>query len=785
MLSEKAQKEVVRIRPLFILRKFTTQNIWAIWLLLAVIFVIGIICGLIGFGALGTWGDTIINENTVFDVNPHSSLVDFDSQLQQKSNGVFTGVINPFDSLYATIKLLKMGDLSVASANPFITAARFILPLVVSITVLLGFFTLLRRCFNRFRAYFFKNHTIVCGLGVQGIAYIKDAVDCYNSLKRDNLDILVIEKNPDNPMIKYCREEGITVFIGDATSKDILSQTRPWTAKEVFSFIPGDGQNISLVNTLADIFREKKMIGNERPHSSSITQKLNCYLSIENVTLQSQLMDRKFTFKNQYGESVNYPIDVDLRNSREFLTMYAITNGVCSFFVRNPLIYNMNAGETPEIIVFGAGHIGSAIISELASLGHFKNEVKLNEGKAEYFTPLKIHVYDKNRDAASEFYNRYPIFRRRNEDGNDSNHISMERELSAINRHLRDKFLKKTGNELKENCRLLPLPDVDFDVTDITHTDRLTEIAVSISNKKNVAGIIVALGDDSLSVSVAFQLEQLLSNIIPTSNDYSASENSTPKILVYYSKHGGFDTVFGKGTGKCLQTRTNVEPFCNWSAISFDQHTSNDLIDEVAIGINTCYNKHYPLDTITQEEKVNKPHLVLTKKDIDDSRVDWESRPVAEYLQNRQQALHNLIKLSFFGYSVAKHHRDIPDGYEPVFSSEKTDEETAITEYMKGWSEVLDVLHANAELLSRIEHQRWWAEHLMSSWHFDAVKNKLLKRHWDMVPFENIDDTNPEVWEKPLFREEFSNVQSLDLFAVQEMVFSFEHAGYFPIRKVK
>lgn len=769
-----------RKRPLYFFRKLITRNIWAVWLLLLILLIIGLGCGIIGYGALGEWGDNLIGDDSplagsVFDQNPHASLLNAASDLQQKGGDGFNageknGNISPLDSLYATLKLLKLGDLGVASANGYIAVARFILPLVVSFTVIFGFFGLLRRGYHRLRAYFFKDHTIVCGLGERGYSVLKDAINSYNYRKRDNLNLLVIEKNPNNPFIKFCHEEGITVFVGDACISGTLYLTRPWAANEIYSFIPGDGQNLALANALAEVFCEKK--------KSRYNQKPKCYLTIDNEILQYQFMDRKIFFKDAAGEKIPLPIEVNLHNSQGFLSERAIAKGVRDLFVKTPAFLGAKPGDVPSVVLLGAGYMGRLIIEYLSTFGHLKNEINLDSnGSVTYSPPLKIIVYDKNPDAEHDLYNRYPALQRKKQDGMKSEE---EMIIDYLNRNY-------PGTNHRSNV-VLPLPEIEFHEGDVSQLDTLLDLADRISKDNSIAAVISALGDDSLSVSTALQLEEQVKDVATSSDG-----GNMPKILVYYPKFGGFETVFGTGAGLHLQSDTGVGPFCKWSSLSYDKHLSNDMLDNVAIGINACYDihakimnskkmhrkiKHYLVysdDCRIPNNETRIPNINVDKKNrvFSASKDNWNKLSVSDQMQNRKQALHNQIKLNLLGYSVAKDPCHIPDGFEPLCgkkpssSLNEKEKKNLVNTYLKGWRSVSKVLKQNAKLLSRIEHQRWWAEHLMSGWHFNETKNKPLKHHCDMIPFEYITRRD----------------QSYDVFAVQDMVFSFKYAGYFPIRK--
>jgi hypothetical protein len=63
---------------------------------------------------------------------------------------------------------------------------------------------------------FTRNHIVICGLGNTGTTIIR------NSLSTTAAAIVVIERDPAHKEIGWCRSNGITVVIGDATERGTL-----------------------------------------------------------------------------------------------------------------------------------------------------------------------------------------------------------------------------------------------------------------------------------------------------------------------------------------------------------------------------------------------------------------------------------------------------------------------------------------------------------------------------------------------------------------------------------
>ncbi|MDX9773874.1 MAG: RyR domain-containing protein [Bacteroidales bacterium] len=104
----------------------------------------------------------------------------------------------------------------------------------------------------------------------------------------------------------------------------------------------------------------------------------------------------------------------------------------------------------------------------------------------------------------------------------------------------------------------------------------------------------------------------------------------------------------------------------------------------------------------------------LSKKEsIDPDRAShrpWRKLPVDFRNQNRDQADHLGVKLRAIGYDLEA------DPSSVVISPEK------------------------AELLARMEHNRWWAHMALSGWTLSEKKDDLKKKHTDLIPYEQLSE---------------------------------------------
>ena len=100
-------------------------------------------------------------------------------------------------------------------------------------------------------------------------------------------------------------------------------------------------------------------------------------------------------------------------------------------------------------------------------------------------------------------------------------------------------------------------------------------------------------------------------------------------------------------------------------------------------------------------------------KDIDSAKTShrpWELLPTDFKNQNREQADHILVKLRVLGYEGEVHVSSI------VIPQEKL------------------------ELLSRMEHNRWWAFMALNGWMRGEKRDDRNKKHTDLKPYDELDE---------------------------------------------
>ena len=160
--------------------------------------------------------------------------------------------VTRLDLLYRSVQLiaLESGDMEGFIPWP-LEIARFLMPALAAYAAIQAILSIFSQQWQLFRVRFFKNHVVVCGLGERGLRLVRE-------FSSDGYRIVVIEENKENPQIDLCRKIGAVILTGDATNRDLLFRAKVQTAKYLVAVCPDDGTNAEIALKARDIVRERK-----------------------------------------------------------------------------------------------------------------------------------------------------------------------------------------------------------------------------------------------------------------------------------------------------------------------------------------------------------------------------------------------------------------------------------------------------------------------------------------------------------------------------------------------
>lgn len=617
------------------------------------------------------------------------------------------------DALYATIKLFTFGDMPRVAPNFHITIARFTLPILISVSVILAYFHFFRGKINLLLTHSYYHHIIICGLGERGYEFLYEKIETGKKCKRDrSSSIIVIEQNKNNPYIKYCENNGIAVLIGDARDPIYLMRAKIQNAQEIFCFLPDDGDNIALINSLVsclDIKRASQFI------PSSRRVKLCCHLSVHDMILYQQLIDRKFiahatnvTINNK--KDWRLLVDIDIATPYGHMTELAIRKGIRSLFQGNGGFHQNtyekqghNGYNPPSMVVIGQNNICWEIIKNICAQGHFENSISasINEnGIYKSFVPLKIYVIVDKPERKIEFYSRFPMLyeSEREKESHDDSLRSQELEciVKSLNKLKDNNLSGETG--IKESDVVLPLPEIHFEYYPTYLRYKSPDLAEKILLEWEAISIIVAQDDDTSSIGLALSLEQEINQYFERMEAAEIKKQQVPypHIAVYFKKNSGYgylwetnfnsklrltdSTDLNHSYYQTLDKPTTLQPLCDWDSSIFCDNNEQYMRerDLISKGIAACYeywkvmvekqigfdydmmfnlphsfpdyhNQITPSNTVSHDEITELEWYMKWLLWVDRNWGQWNE---TKRNQNRYQYYHNRMKLKFLGYKL-------------------------------------------------------------------------------------------------------------------------------------
>lgn len=146
----------------------------------------------------------------------------------------------PLDRVFLTLQLIPMNSGAVAGPVSWeLEVARFLIPCLTAWTTIRALLFLFRDRWQQFLIRFWRGHVIICGLSrkgwllAQGFATRGDRV-------------VVIEADESHDLIGPCRERGIVVLIGDATTPELLRMAGLLYAGHLIAVTDDDGVNAEI-----------------------------------------------------------------------------------------------------------------------------------------------------------------------------------------------------------------------------------------------------------------------------------------------------------------------------------------------------------------------------------------------------------------------------------------------------------------------------------------------------------------------------------------------------------
>ncbi len=241
------------------------------------------------------------------------------------------------NKVYLTLQLFTLS--SGRYAGPpiiYLDIARILAPIIIYlslITVVADRFYYHLELF--WLKHFTRDHIVVCGLGYVGSMVVR------NPRVADESAVVVIEKDPSNEELEWCRKRGFVVIAGDATEKQTLKQANIKRARAVFVATGDDDANANV------IVQVNGAIGDRQ-------EKLSCFVHIENPEYTDHLQAAQMSL------STNDPLLL------EFFNMYHVLSNCAVDSIPRSAPIGVSIPSDDQVVVVGLGRMGESIIVQVA-----------------------------------------------------------------------------------------------------------------------------------------------------------------------------------------------------------------------------------------------------------------------------------------------------------------------------------------------------------------------------------------------------------------------------------
>jgi len=229
--------------------------------------------------------------------------------------------------LNTALLILPFGLSVQGEESTALQVARILAPIVFAYATFRALVVVFGERMQDLRAGFAQGHTIVAGLGRQGQSLVE-------SLLAGSRKVVAVEQDASNPAIRRLRDAGAVVLVGDSTENDVLERAGARRAAHIVSVCGADATNAQVAaNVLA--------LSNGRPDS-----KPALFVHVSDARLFTFMLHHSFAAADTWLEFFNIYERGALGLLRE--------------------AHPEDAEAPSEVLVLGAGQLGSALISQLA-----------------------------------------------------------------------------------------------------------------------------------------------------------------------------------------------------------------------------------------------------------------------------------------------------------------------------------------------------------------------------------------------------------------------------------
>ena len=236
------------------------------------------------------------------------------------------------DVLYDAMQLFFLNFDQKKSPLPWqLEIARWMAPALSAYAIYKGLESILRDRFERLKVLLrYHDHVILCGLS-------RKSLKLATAYRRQNRQVVVIEKDAKHPAIDICRNQGIAVLIGDAASPMALKQAQLARAERLIALGP------DLVN-LEIALEAERALNESRPPPRAIP----CFVHVQDPFVCRSLRDAE---AGRYRSLL----------VREYMNVDEIAGRALVDWQQCPA-FPLVADAEHHLVIVGLGPIGEALV---------------------------------------------------------------------------------------------------------------------------------------------------------------------------------------------------------------------------------------------------------------------------------------------------------------------------------------------------------------------------------------------------------------------------------------
>jgi hypothetical protein len=247
--------------------------------------------------------------------------------------------------------------------------ARFLSPTLAAYAFFKALAIIFRQEIRLFLINLTSGHVIICGLGRKGYFVTRE-------FRQRNQRVVIIERDPENPLIPPCEDMGATVIIGDARDPVFLKKAGIHRASQLIAVCDEDDTNSEIA------IQARELAGSNR-------QELLCTVHVHNAELWTQLRNPKYTLDPGSPVQIGY-FNIFESGARLILREHP------------PFPQNPPPNARPHFLVVGLGYLGECLLVHAA-----RNWCQYYDL---HHQPLRVTIVDPHvNELMQVIYQRYPL----------------------------------------------------------------------------------------------------------------------------------------------------------------------------------------------------------------------------------------------------------------------------------------------------------------------------------------------------------------------------------------